>query len=119
MIRQASAAVRAAIPPALRVGASAALVLGWLLSAGCADFSKCGLHECPADAKITAQVRSLIAQTPSLEGPNRVSVQTVNGVVYLRGLVSTPAQIEAAGALAEQVPGVTQVENLIVIDNAH
>jgi osmotically-inducible protein OsmY len=64
-------------------------------------------------------VRSLIAQTPSLEGTNRVSVQTVNGVVYLRGLVSTPAQIEAAGALAGQVPGVTQVENLIVIDNAH
>jgi osmotically-inducible protein OsmY len=39
-------------------------------------------------------------------------------VVYLRGIVSTPAQIETAGALARQAPGVISVENLLSIDNS-
>lgn len=103
----------------IRAGTSVALALLLLLSSGCAGFGKCGLHECPADAKISEQVRSLIEQEPALGGANHVSVQTMNGIVYLRGLVSTPAQIAAAGALAEQVPGVTDVQNMIAVDNSH
>jgi len=87
--------------------------------AGCASFGKCGSGECSADAKITAEVRTLLAQSSDLGGPNHISVQTVRGVVYLRGLVSTPHQIAEAGSIAEQATGVTDVQNLLSIDNSY
>jgi osmotically-inducible protein OsmY len=87
--------------------------------AGCASFGKCDQPECIADAKITAEVRALLAQNPSLGGPNPIRVQTLHGVVYLRGLVSTPYQIAEAGSIAEQVAGVTDVQNQLSIDNSH
>lgn len=87
--------------------------------AGCASFGRCGLRECSADAKISAEVRALLAQSASLDAPNLISVQTVRGVVYLRGLVSTPYQIEEAGSIAAQAAGVTDVQNLLSIDNSH
>jgi len=86
--------------------------------AGCAPFGPCGLRECPADAKISAEVRSLLAQSPALAAPNLISVQTTHGVVYLRGLVSTPYQIAEAGDIAQQAAGVTTVQNLLMIDNS-
>jgi len=96
------------------------LLCVWLAAvlAGCASFGKCGPGECSGDAKITAEVRSLLAQSPSLGAPNQVRVQTIHGVVYLRGLVSTPYQIEEAGSIAEQAAGVTSVQNLLSIDNS-
>jgi len=33
--------------------------------------------------------------------------------------VSTPYQIEEAGAIAEQATGVTSVQNLLSVDNSH
>jgi osmotically-inducible protein OsmY len=94
--------------------------LGFGMSAliGCAA-GTCGLRECSDDAKITAEVRARLAQSPELGGPNPITVQTIHGVVYLRGLVSTPYQISAAGSIAEGAPGVTDVQNLLNIDNAH
>jgi hypothetical protein len=88
------------------------------LLAGCAPFGKCGMSECSGDAKITSEVRTLLAQSPSLGAPNQIGVQTIHGVVYLRGLVSTPYQIEEAGSIAEQATGVTSVQNLLSIDNS-
>jgi osmotically-inducible protein OsmY len=85
---------------------------------GCVSFGGCGLRECSADAKISADVRTLFAQNPELGGPNLISVQTVHGVVYLRGVVSTPYQIAEAGSIAAQAPGVAAVRNLVVIDNS-
>jgi osmotically-inducible protein OsmY len=85
---------------------------------GCAAFGKCGLRECADDAKISDEVRALFAQSPALGAPNLITVQTVRGVVYLRGLVSTPFMIGEAGSIAEQVPGVTEVRNLLYIDNS-
>jgi osmotically-inducible protein OsmY len=85
---------------------------------GCAAFGKCGMSECPADAKISAEVRDLLAQSPSLGSPSPISVQTVRGVVYLRGLVSTPYQIEEAGNVAERATGVVDVRNMVTIDNS-
>jgi osmotically-inducible protein OsmY len=92
----------------------------WLATvlAGCAPFGQCGLRECSADAKISAEVRTLLAQNPSLGAPNLITVQTTQGVVYLRGLVSTPYQIAEAGSIAEQAAGVTHVQNLLSIDNS-
>lgn len=103
--------MRASITSALCVCLAAAV-------AGCAAFGKCGLRECPADARISAEVRTLLEQSPALGTPNLISVQTNHGVVYLRGLVSTPYQIAEAGSIAEQAPGVTDVQNLLYIDNS-
>ncbi len=89
-----------------------------VLSAGCATFADRGLFESPADAKISAAVRKVLDRTPALDEPNLISVQTLAGVVYLRGLVSTPYQIEAAGVLAGGVAGAAQIVNLLSIDNA-
>jgi osmotically-inducible protein OsmY len=85
---------------------------------GCAAFGKCGLRECTADAKISDEVRTLLAQSPALGAPNLITVQTIHGVVYLRGLVSTPYLIGEAESIAEQAPGVTDVRNLLYIDNS-
>jgi len=85
---------------------------------GCATFGQCGLRECAADAKISAEVRTLLAQNPALGAPNLISVQTMRGVVYLRGLVSTPYQIAEAGSIAGRAQGVSDVQNLLSIDNS-
>jgi hypothetical protein len=98
--------------------AAAALCICLAALTGCAAFGTCGLRECPADAKISAEVRTLLAQSPALGAPNLISVQTIHGVVYLRGLVSTPYQIAAVGNIAEQAPGVMGVQNLVSIDNS-
>jgi osmotically-inducible protein OsmY len=84
---------------------------------GCAAFGKCGTPECTADAKITDEVRTLLAQSPAF-GANQINVQTIHGVVYLRGLVSTPALIGEGQSIAEQAPGVIEVRNLLYIDNS-
>ena len=86
---------------------------------GCSTLGKCGSGECPADAKISAEVRTLLAQSPAVDPPNLISVQTINGVVYLRGVVSTPNQIADAGSIAAQAEGVTDVQNLLSIDNSY
>jgi osmotically-inducible protein OsmY len=84
---------------------------------GCASFGKCGTPQCTADAKISDEVRNLLAQSPAF-GANQITVQAIHGVVYLRGLVSTPYLIGEAQSIAEQVPGVTDVRNLLYIDNS-
>jgi osmotically-inducible protein OsmY len=85
---------------------------------GCVAFGKCGMRECAADAQISAEVRSLFAQSPALGAPNLISVQTLHSVIYLRGLVSTPYQIAEAGSLAARAPGASGVENLLSIENS-
>lgn len=103
---------------AFRMCATALCVCLAAVLTGCAAFGKCGLRECPADARISAEVRTLLAQSPALGPPNLISVQTIHGLVYLRGLVSTPYQIAEAGSIAERAPGVTDVHNLLYIDNS-
>jgi osmotically-inducible protein OsmY len=70
------------------------------------------------DARITADVQARLAQYPELQAPNSLDVQTLHRVVYLRGLMGSPFQIQLAGSLARQVPGVRRVENLISLQNA-
>jgi len=97
---------------------AAVLCIGAVALTGCAAFGQCGLRECSPDAQISSEVRTLLTQSPALEAPNLVSVRTVHSVVYLSGLVSTPYQIAEAGNIAESVPGVTDVRNLLSIDNS-
>ncbi len=94
----------------------AAASLSVILS-GCAGFGDCG-RACAGDSEVTAQVHALLARSPALDAPNSISVQTERGVVYLRGLVSTPYQVAEAGSIAARAPGAKRVQNLLSIDNS-
>ena len=83
----------------------------------CAPYGACGIRECPNDAGISADVRARLAQNPEF-GASEISVQTNHGVVYLRGLVSTPYQVSIAGSIAASARGVSSVQNLVVVDNS-
>jgi len=106
-LRLGTALLAAALSPSLVAGL-----------AGCVGPLPHAPFESPADAKISAEVQVLLGQSPALDAPNLISVQTHAGVIYLRGLVSTPYQIEAAASLALRAPGAKRVANLISIDNA-
>jgi len=95
-----------------RIRLLAILTLTGMLGA-CAAFEKCGLHGCPGDAKIAADVSAAFTHHAELQPPNLVDVQAVDGVVYLYGLVDTDYQQQMAEAVAHRVPGVTKVVNSI------
>jgi osmotically-inducible protein OsmY len=103
---------------------TSATALAWvpLLSgalSGCAlyhTYEKCGLHGCPGDAQISAQVRSQLRQRPDLE-PDSIAVQTLDHVVYLHGLVNSGLEIDTAESAARAVPGVTRVVSSIAVSN--
>jgi osmotically-inducible protein OsmY len=82
-----------------------AFMLTGVLS-GCATYKKCGPEGCPGDAKITANVQDRLAQHPEI---GSVEVQTLNGVVYLNGVVGEGLQREIAESTARNTPGVTKV----------
>ena len=82
---------------------------------GCAAYRKCGFEGCLSDANITAEVRALFQQHPILEPPNLLTVQTLDHVVYLYGLVDTDYEREIAELVALQAPGVAKVVNSIGI----
>lgn len=94
-----------------------AVSLAGALSA-CATFEKCGLSGCPGDAQITTDVRALLDQHPGIGSPGAVSVQTLNGVVYLYGVVDTDLMREQAEEFALQAPHVKKVVNSIGVQNA-
>jgi osmotically-inducible protein OsmY len=80
---------------------------------GCAMFPQASN---PAgDRAITAAVETRFGQDAVLEAPNQLSVQTINGVVYLNGFVSTGTQRWDAGSAASQVQGVDKVVNSIAV----
>ena len=90
------------------------LTLALLLAAGlsgCASFDKCDPQNCAGDAKITADVRALIVEHAEFGPPAGIRVQTINGVVYLNGLVDTERVRLEAGALVLQVANVKDVVN--------
>ena len=116
LVFQAGRAASRRVRAALRAAALSLCLAGGL--AGCAGLPSHALLESPADAEISVHVQELLAQSSALDAPNLISVQTHAGVIYLRGLVSTPYQIEAAGSLASRAPGAKRVENLLSLDNA-
>jgi osmotically-inducible protein OsmY len=82
---------------------------------GCAAYRKCGFAGCPGDADISSEVHAQLLLHPVLEPPNSISAQTLDGVVYLYGLVDTVFERELAGAVALETPGVARVVNSIGI----
>jgi len=91
------------------------LILTGALS-GCAvynTYEKCGFYGCPGDAKITADILAQFSRRLDLE-PNAITVQTLDHVVYLYGLVSSSLEIDTAESIARKVSGVTEVVNSMV-----
>ena len=85
---------------------------------GCAAYEKCGFGGCPGDAEISAAVRAQFSQHPGAAPPGAVNVQTLDGVVYLYGVVDTDLMREQAGEIALQAPHVKKVVNSLGVQNA-
>jgi len=94
----------------LRVG-----VLATLLIVGACATAPHG--ETAEDRAITARVQALLGQYDSLQAPNSVTAQTIQRVVYLRGLVSTPYQKRLAGSIAAQAAGSLHIVNMVAVEN--
>ena len=66
------------------------------------------------DAEITTRVKAAVFAMPGLD-TLKISVDTVNGVVTLSGLVDTQADHDMAETLAQGIEGVRQVDNKLAI----
>jgi len=100
---------------------SGALALATCLAcalAACAPFEKCGFAGCSGDAQITADVRALFDRHPELGPSGLLSVQTLDGVVYLYGVVDTDLVREEAESIASQARGVKKVVNSLGVTNS-
>jgi len=62
------------------------------------------------DEAITQSVKAMIAQRPALKA-DQVTVETRQGVVYLKGMVDTPAEKKDIESAAMQATGVKKVVN--------
>lgn len=81
-----------------------------VLLAGCASLTGETARENMDDATITTAVKAKLAAEKA-STLTRVGVDTVQGTVYLTGIVETAALKARAGDLARQVQGVREVVN--------
>jgi osmotically-inducible protein OsmY len=98
--------------PERRYASALAVALSGALCA-CAAYEKCGFGGCPGDAQLAAAVQASFQGHPELQPPNLLTVQSVDHVVYLSGLVDTDFQRQMAEDVAHRAPGVTKVVNSI------
>ena len=68
-----------------------------------------------ADEEITREVRAALARDVRIADFTKISVNTINGVMYLSGTVSSYTDKYYAGSNAWKVPGVVNVVNDIVV----
>jgi osmotically-inducible protein OsmY len=69
------------------------------------------------DVWITTKVQAKFFLDDDIKGRD-ITVDARDGVVYLKGTVETPAEKEAAEAIARDTDGVSRVENLLTVDAA-
>jgi osmotically-inducible protein OsmY len=78
---------------------------------GCASTSKSeGTGEYVDDTVITTKVKAAILDEPTLKSAE-INVETFKGIVQLSGFVSSPASIDKAVVVAQNVHGVKSVKN--------
>jgi osmotically-inducible protein OsmY len=87
-------------------------------SSGCIFARPCVSVACSEDARLTARVLERFRDHPALQAPDGLRVQTVGGVVYLRGLVDTDLERLTAVSIARAVPDVGGVVDSISIANS-
>jgi osmotically-inducible protein OsmY len=84
---------------------------------GCATIEKCGLDGCASDRQISAQVEAILNAHPELGPPGSISVETLNGVVYLDGLVPGGLEKHSVDSIVRQASGVKRVVNGISVEH--
>ena len=77
---------------------------------GCATY-----RAAPGDAKISANVQTMLDRHPDLGPPHSIAVQTIDHVVYLNGFVGQGLERETAESVASEAPGVTRVVDDIAV----
>ena len=78
---------------------------------GCAEnLPKESAGEYLDDSVITTKVKASLLDQPSLKS-TEIKVETFNGTVYLRGVVSSQATIDKAGEVARSINAVRSVKN--------
>ncbi len=98
---------------------SAFVVLAAGTLSGCAAmraYHTCGYGGCGNDPGITADIKEQLGQRRDLGPPDRIYVQTFDGVVYLSGEVLTAMQRDSAETVAEKTTGVTRVVDTLFVD---
>jgi hyperosmotically inducible periplasmic protein len=70
--------------------------------------------EAAGDAAVTARVKAALLQADDVKGLN-INVDTVNGVVALKGTVDTQAQADRAVSIAKVAEGVKEVRNELTV----
>jgi osmotically-inducible protein OsmY len=90
--------------------AALVLILAAALS-GCAALGKCSPENCANDVKITADVADMLGAHSEFGPPGTIQVQTINGVVYLNGLVNSDMERQNAETLVLRLPNVKDVVN--------
>jgi osmotically-inducible protein OsmY len=83
----------------------------WLTIAACGVKST---GETLGDATLTARVKTAILNDPSVGGL-RIDVDTVRGVVTLKGTVRSESQVQIATQLARSVEGVRDVKSALIV----
>jgi osmotically-inducible protein OsmY len=95
-----------------------ALVLVTVLTAStlasCMSARKCDSTSCEADARITANLDAWLYDNKAIQ-PFTVTVQTIDGTVYLYGIVDTQLQKNIIEDQAGKTPGVKKVVNSISV----
>jgi osmotically-inducible protein OsmY len=84
---------------------------------GCATIEKCGLEGCASDRKISAQVEALLNAHPEFGPPGSITVETLNGVVYLDGLVEGGLDKRSIESIVRQASGVKRVVNGVSVQH--
>jgi hyperosmotically inducible periplasmic protein len=88
----------------------AAVLLFMTMIAGCQSLTGRSAGRVVDDSTITTVVKAKLV-ADKVTNLTRVGVRTVNGVVYLEGLVDSPEQRARAQEIAGNVKGVRQVVN--------
>ncbi len=98
---------------------SVAVVIGSLVSAGCAVTSgQSSVGEFVDDATVTTRVKTRFAQDQQVSAM-RIGVETLNGSVQLTGFATSQTEKDKAATIARAVPGVRNVQNNIVVRPAN